>query len=432
MSAAAADKSAGGGGSGSGAGGGGGEKYKDVYQTEDLPVVEEKGNKTKAAEKVKSEVRAEEKKNEDIVEMELRPQLAFEKFAGKVFDPRVGEAAPSPLRPAASEFVSLPHSERRFESPFERFMRLKDELASFQKDLQALAEASKVSDQSTAQAAAALTRELAAMEQSVAAMSSNQAFRPFLASEFVDPDLLRQKSLLDQLVQQLERAGSGSGAAPAAAAADKKPDASTHGGRVVYELFYNPQKEAARRLMNLVDIDRRITGLERTLGAASDERNLGFSDVYTAINSIRRRMELLDQSKLDQVYRRVRTLMSELDLLESQKARLQGPDATKQDEKINQLFDMMTKWDEAAQLLPSVIARLQSLRDVHEESAQAVLRMQDLEAQQAQMRTLLQQDHDALQAASQSLASNMKTMTENVRKLHERVEALSTKIARLK
>lgn len=55
--------------------------------------------------------------------------------------------------------------------------------------------------------------------------------------------------------------------------------------------------------------------------------------------------------------------------------RTQGKGSSAHEEKVNKLFAIMSRWDSSAQQLPSVVARLQSLREMHEESADATLRL---------------------------------------------------------
>ncbi len=64
---------------------------------------------------------------------------------------------------------------------------------------------------------------------------------------------------------------------------------------------------------------------------------------------------------------------------------------------MEQLYGMMTRWDAAAQSLPVVVARLQSLKEVHEESAGVIVRLQSVEKTAESAQKTLDDDRTALQ-----------------------------------
>lgn len=308
-------------------------------------------------------------------------------------------------------------------------MRLKSELAEFETDLQQLStEGEGLSGDVTKNVTGLVSKELSTMQQTLNSLVNNPNFKPYLEEGVQDPSLVQQKRLVDQLLSQLQTYS------PDSSEAKADGDAAGSGkgkNGLVYELYYNQQKDNSRQLTNLVDLDRRISGLETTLGRVREDKNLGYPDVHTAVTTLRRRIEFLDKTKIDAVQRRIKALSTELEQLNNLKSKVEDKDAAKNQEKVNKIFDMMTRWDEAAQQLPAVIARLQSLREVHEETANVAIRLQDLETQQSSVSTLLKQDSEALKAAQASLQANAKVMAGNVDALEKRFAAIAKKMESL-
>ncbi len=123
------------------------------------------------------------------------------------------------------------------------------------------------------------------------------------------------------------------------------------------------------------------------------------------------------------MHRRVSTLLTELETLQKERSKVQGQDVSQYQDKVvvvvavaaaiatltvraavsasqvNQIWGMMQRWDDAVQQLPAIIARLQSLKDLHEESAAAVLRMQAIDAEHSQVVAVLSADKSSLAKA---------------------------------
>jgi len=372
-----------------------------------------------------------ERKTDDLVVKDLRPQLAFEQFAGKVFDTSkadFSDAVSSKLVHVISsqqaELSSLRARDRVFESPIERFNRLKEEAAQLSRDLEAFAAAQR-KDSAAGTVAGLLAREMTVLDNDLSAISSNPNFQPFLAQNITDKEYLEQKALLDRLLAEMAKAAGSTDAA--------KPDSkATAPGQMTYELFFNPQKEAARQQVSVVELDRRIGNVEKTIGNLNDDKTLGYPDLHSALQSLRRKLEFLDQAKLDAVYRRIKTLISELDILHASKDKAQAAGQVPgQQEKISQMFDMVSRWDETAQMLPAVVARLQSLRDLHEECASAVVTVQAVDHQHSEALYLLQQDKETLSRVEANLSQNMKVLQGNVASLEARLTALTEKMQKL-
>ena len=149
------------------------------------------------------------------------------------------------------------------------------------------------------------------------------------------------------------------------------------------------------------------------------------------------RLELAEPGRLEAAQRRARVLLNDLDQLDRLSQRVQGQQGSpnaQQDAKagppapadqaraltqppttprssrrsfavqIRASFEMLSRWDAAAQLVPALVARLRSLRAVHEACADAGARLARLEDRETALRDQLQQDQAVLAQAQASHA----------------------------
>lgn len=144
--------------------------------------------------------------------------------------------------------------------------------------------------------------------------------------------------------------------------------------------------------------------------AAAQTNSLG-----ALVALVAQRVDLLDKAKIDAVQRRVKALLIDFDALmaarprvaaaasadgmsasgSSSSAPLSGVDgktAAAHELRVRELHAALLRWDAAAQQLPVVIARLQSLATLHEESASAVSRLAAAERQISDAQQLLATD----------------------------------------
>lgn len=225
---------------------------------------------------------------------------------------------------------------------------------------------------------------------------------------------------LQQLLQAVGQAASADGSGADAGASGKGP--------TTFELFLKPGTEAGTRLGNIADADRRLAVLEKLVGSAPDPQM--HPDMQSSLSSLHQKLSLLDPSQLDKLQARIASLQSDLKDLEEEKRKAAVP-SSEHESRVASLYATVSRWDATAQQLPAVVARLQSLRELHEESADAVLRLQAVERQSAGVDELLKEDKQLLQDASESLASNMETMQANMTHLEQRFAALEQKLQKL-
>jgi septation ring formation regulator EzrA len=164
---------------------------------------------------------------------------------------------------------------------------------------------------------------------------------------------------------------------------------------------------------------------------------------------LQQKLELLDKDKLDYFYRRIKSLQVELDNVEDRKKRIQLLTSSSTNSvsasagqnisnianisaaKIDQLFDSLTKWDKTGDQLPAVIARLQSLKDLHEQTALAVTRLHAVHELQSSVDVVLKEDQKAIKKLGESMQENANMIQANVATLESRMDSINEKLERL-
>lgn len=370
----------------------------------------------------------EHKKNDDIIETEVRPQLAFEKFAGKVFDVGSMNFSDSASKRFLYETSSMQTELRAgrgptstsFETPIQRFNRLRDEIAEFKREMESYADDK---DLAVGSVSKAIVGQLRGLSDDLQSTLADKRLIPYLKPG--SSSSVEQLAMLDRLKTEIAQFGEAKSDAPEVN--------SNANGKIVYELYYNPAKDASRNQFNVGTVDKRLALVEKTLGTMPPEKAFGFPDLSSALQYIQSRLDLLSQEKLDTVHRRIKAVMSEFDALQASAEKAgQNADQVANTERINEIFQMMKRWDDAAQQVPLVVSRLLSLKELHEEGAEAVIRMQAMQGEHDLVRKTAEENKSALDSVKKSLSENIQTMLGNMQRLDERFEAVEARMKNLK
>jgi hypothetical protein len=132
---------------------------------------------------------------------------------------------------------------------------------------------------------------------------------------------------------------------------------------------------------DLTSVERRLAELESVVG---DGEVAGlYPDLCTALDTMETRLSLLDPATLQAVGAEVSNLEERLSKVESQEAN--AADSTEMGGgglfahgRLQRLSDAVDRWDSVSHVLPSLLARLRTLRSVHEEASGVVLDVQQL------------------------------------------------------
>jgi len=340
--------------------------------------------------------------SEDVVTESLRPVLSFQTFGGRVFDPKAD--------PEKSTFVYSSGTPANFESPLQKFKRLKQELTLFQAELEDMASKAPAKQDTIPVITKDIRNELTTLwtELEARKAAGGAAFQETLSSDALSTDTLIKELQRFQAMQ--------------AESGDLKDKSE---GKATYSL-YSGLKDGSK----IGDLAERIDRIEAVLGKPPDN-GLSYDNMTTAISSLVNHLQLLEQDKLEGVLRRVKDLNGELNNLDQNENKQQTENILskkEQVERVNKMFDMLKKWDVAAENLPMLVERLKKLKSIHDAGSGITDKINRLESQQERISKLLEEDKALLKQASESLADNSKRMHENVAALDQRMKALMEKL----
>merc|ERR1712013_686245 len=174
----------------------------------------------------------------------------------------------------------------------------------------------------------------------------------------------------------------------------------------------------------MVDIKERLESLETIIGRKPGNPTIG--DMTRSIEYLSSVLALLsDESKLEGLVRRAQVLRKRLQEIQAKgHAAIELQITKTKEEKITTLFEMMSRWDEAAKQLPTVA-------NLHEESANIVEKVGKLESQNKVIKSTLASNHEMLNEVKASLAKNAEVMTQNMSAIQDRLNKIQQQMQSL-
>jgi len=173
-------------------------------------------------------------------------------------------------------------------------------------------------------------------------------------------------------------------------------------------------------------LEKRLTDLESFLGKSNNSN----SSLLVVVEQLREKLNLLaDPNTLESVQRRVKSLSSELDAVaDKSRGNIQQ---SQYEKKVEEMFDIMNKWDISSQQLPGIISRLQTLKVLHDESASFLQNISQLENHQQEMKSVLKSNGDLMKQLETNFNSNVSTISTNVTSIEKKIASLSKKLEEL-
>lgn len=318
---------------------------------------------------------------------------------------------------ARSEFVSVDAASAPFESVLDKFSRLKNEVEELRTEL---ASAREAGAGQAGDCGEGLAKDLDTMKTALGAAANHPGLRPFMdhATTTALAPLPSADETAETVLSQARDLHAG------------------HTGKgVTYDVYC-----AATGDSGMLEYDRRLAALTKVVGSSKGGPGPGGSASAESIRGrladLHARLGCTEEYKLDAVYRRTKSLITEIDTVElpelslrtaSMDARILEEEACKR-AKINELASSMRALDTTASSLPVVIGRLKTQKDLHETSRSLIGRLQRLEELNNTVRTVTSTDAAVAAKTSAQLASSLETMGKNMSLLQERMEALSKRM----
>ena len=156
--------------------------------------------------------------------------------------------------------------------------------------------------------------------------------------------------------------------------------------------------------------------LQSVLSVETNTKN-----VTGAISVLNSRLGLLEPAHLDHIEGRLAALLQKLNTIAEKKAGLE--DAEKNN-KIAELYEMVTANQAMASALPDVVDRLDSLQALHEQALQFSKTLVQLDSFQQKLETSLSSNQKVLEETQAKMATNLETVQKNFDAIEARLSKL--------
>ena len=399
---------------------------------------------------------------------QLQPTEAFDIFASKTFEKRLGSDV---SRSTIGNVDQFGNQRSNVETPFARFFRLKAEIAELEADLDALTFNSSSSSSSSSSCKTQdddtvnivpknadqsiddrpnemlkqMRTELTTMRARLARAGDSPAMKPLIT------DPIRQSAglvmgaesqqtevtsheLLKLVSSLRERANEGSSDSSLTAPSTGEVPRNTN---ATYEIYCGAmtgsESELAGQVDRLQTLEQRVRKMEQAVGNSRVTSNSSRSsdalgcqirdqNIRQALLRIENRVDRLDPEAVAAARKELRPLQAQLSrILADQKRHGSVTDPDQNDSSaIQQLFRRTQIIDDFGLALPELVSRLRSLHALHEQSILWVNRLAAAEGAQARIEDALMSDRETMEILKDSLARNMDKFKTNIESIEER------------
>ncbi|GBG31983.1 Hypothetical Protein FCC1311_082082 [Hondaea fermentalgiana] len=357
------------------------------------------------------------------------PERVFEVFAGKRFvvdrrKAQENEDQQVPRRRLAPEEVGS-----LLESPFERFNRLKAEVAELMNDLE-IDEDDELGSEGGAHSDAyeQLANGVKTLKQSLMTLKGQQGLATLLSNQESSTEdraaaQALNKARADALRQRLDRGQKELG---------NGDETST---TVSFDLLYAGDSAATS-----VDteqpsaLEARVRALEALLGDASSSSSGSQPQhqqqhhprpLLQTVAYLENQVQLLDEAKLSHLTQKAKALNSELE--ESarlrQRRRAAGgegePSGSLATSEVSDVLRKLDNVDAVAGSLPGIVDRLRTAQEIHQHNANLHTRLDELDRVHAELDEAASLDRELLETLQKSLAENVERMQAHIDALQQ-------------
>jgi len=297
----------------------------------------------------------------------------------------------------------------------QKYQRLNCEVRQLLEDLEDLKNsgAEKVGNQNLV----GLAKQTAMLQDQLSGLKLEEYLGSDPVKDLQDPSGNAKKKLLTQ-IEQLKTIKSASDNV----ANKSNPESS----EVMYELLMKPDSSKLEERQRLALFESRLEAVEKVLGPSAEKMSVlsvetNTKNISSAISVINSRLGLLEPVHLDHVEGRLAALLQKLNTVNEKKANLED---TEKNNKIAELYEMVTANQSVALALPEVVDRLDSLQALHEQSLQFSKTLLQLDSLQQKLQTNLSTNEKVLQETQGKFSENLETIQKNFDAMDQRLNKL--------
>ncbi|CAJ0598773.1 unnamed protein product [Cylicocyclus nassatus] len=172
----------------------------------------------------------------------------------------------------------------------------------------------------------------------------------------------------------------------------------------------------------LLSLEQRIRRIESLVGTYDPARQ----SIADAVEDIRFRLEALNPTYIEGMETKLNALISKLDQVEDKKQKsIDG----EMESKVNDLLELMSKWDVACVAMPSNLKKLQGLHRLHEQAQHFSERLSQLVGVRDQIEKAIAADRMAICELQVKAKEDINAVLQQISSLEERLQ--KAKIQRL-
>uniref|UniRef100_A0A1B0DJR6 Uncharacterized protein n=1 Tax=Phlebotomus papatasi TaxID=29031 RepID=A0A1B0DJR6_PHLPP len=358
----------------------------DVYETPDVPEVET------------SDYYEEDPENSAIECLQLSTKDSFNKFRGKYlkgdvdFSDKISKRSRTGYTARSGLWEINGEGER--ETPLQRYRRLQCEMHELLDEMSAI------------QANAETTKEEKKSYEVISGVvtSASKILQSLRLEEVLGKDTVSKSTEqeLKKLVQDVE--------------GFKKADS-------VMPPISDVQLAQENRI---AELEHKIYTLEKAVGAKPEKLSrligsLGVNNLLAGVQQLSAKAALLQPGQLDLLETRLLGLATKMNAV----AEKSSPTAQESDRdaKVMELYKIAKRTEPIVQVLPEMVARMQSLEALHKYSSNFSKAIAELEATQTMILTGLSQNKVLLQGIQETSAVQFDNLQKEVKKLEDRINS---------
>ncbi|XP_065896720.1 dynactin subunit 2-like [Dysidea avara] len=376
----------------------------DVYETPDTSTTTE----TKKYE--------DDSQSDSVSKLECGVGKSYDAFKGKAVDSQNTDFSDEVRQGFGSLPDFIPKDSDKHETMFERYKRLEQEIADLLTDMEHLKTGGgqQTSDEASDRTENAVSvEELKVLQQQLSTVDPNKMIRDEISPAYGN-------LLTKDLASKLETSST-------SGAADSGPSSDV----AIYELYHKPETAKFAQLSKLSQLEERLAQLEAVVGMENPEPSVvsGGLDgekkcIAAGLASLHAKVALLDQTHVAAADMRLQGLLNSIRQVKKEQSQLQGSDSQS---RVSEVYDTMQKWDSIASLLPDLIDRLHTLKDLHQQAADFSNTVTQLGDEQTKMTSELTANRNLLLQLKTTFANNVAAIETNCNNLEARVTALMKK-----
>ncbi|XP_059609380.1 dynactin subunit 2 [Phlebotomus argentipes] len=177
----------------------------------------------------------------------------------------------------------------------------------------------------------------------------------------------------------------------------------------------------------IAELEHRLHTLEKAIGAKPEKLSrligaLGVSNLLAGVQQLSAKTALLQPAQLDLLETRLLGLANKMNAVAEKTATT--PQESDREAKVMELYKIAKRTEPIVQILPEMVARMQSLEALHKYSSNFSKAIAELEASQTMILTGLSQNKVLLQEIQETSAVQFDNLQKEVKKLEDRLNAI--------